>query len=243
MKILHIIDSGGLYGAEIMLLNLVAEQIKMGLKPTIASIGEKGIAEKPIEAEALQRGFAVRKFRMMAGPNLRGAFEVLRFAKSGGYDLLHSHGYKGNIFFGLMPRSIRRLPLVSTLHGYTSTNGFSRMWIYEWLDALSLKFIDRVVLVSKGMLNHPRLRGLSGIEFQVVNNGILLSSDSLDIQSANLINQPFNGLDKNIIEFCQQGFIIGTIGRLSAEKGYDYLIRALHLLVQQGVDARLVNHW
>jgi len=46
MKILHIIDSAGVYGAEMVLLNLVAEQIKMGLNPTIASIGEKNIPEK-----------------------------------------------------------------------------------------------------------------------------------------------------------------------------------------------------
>jgi hypothetical protein len=65
MKILHIIDSGGLYGAEVMLLNLVAEQIKLGLDPTIASIGEKNIDEKPLEAEALKRGFKVKKFRMI----------------------------------------------------------------------------------------------------------------------------------------------------------------------------------
>ena len=52
MKILHVIDSGRLYGAEVMLLNLVAEQMRMGFDPTIASIGEKTICEKPFEEEA-----------------------------------------------------------------------------------------------------------------------------------------------------------------------------------------------
>lgn len=54
IKVLHIIDSGGLYGAEMVLLNLIAEQIKMGLNPTIASIGEKHIKEKPLETEAIR---------------------------------------------------------------------------------------------------------------------------------------------------------------------------------------------
>ena len=63
MKILHIIDSGGLYGAEMVLLNLVAEQKKQGLEPIIASIGEKGIKEKSLETEAMRRGFRVEKFR------------------------------------------------------------------------------------------------------------------------------------------------------------------------------------
>ncbi len=38
MKILHLIDSGGLYGAEMMLISLVAEQIKLGHQPVIGSI-------------------------------------------------------------------------------------------------------------------------------------------------------------------------------------------------------------
>lgn len=72
MKVLHIIDSGGLYGAEVVLLNLVTEQVKQGLEPIIASIGEKGIAEKPLETEATMRGFRIEKFRMTPGPNYMG---------------------------------------------------------------------------------------------------------------------------------------------------------------------------
>ena len=98
MKILHIIDSGGLYGAEMVLLNLVAEQIKLGLEPTIASIGEKGIVEKPLETEVIKRGFKLKKFRMQPGPDYMGASKILRFAKQEYFDLMHSHGYEGNIF-------------------------------------------------------------------------------------------------------------------------------------------------
>ena len=32
MRILHIIDSGGMYGAEVMLLNLVEEQVQAGVE-------------------------------------------------------------------------------------------------------------------------------------------------------------------------------------------------------------------
>ena len=46
MKILHIIDSEGLYGAETMLLNLAEEQVQIGLSPVIMSIGPKNISDK-----------------------------------------------------------------------------------------------------------------------------------------------------------------------------------------------------
>lgn len=157
MKILHIIDSGGLYGAEIMLLSLAEEQVGQGLEPIIASIGEPGIKEKPLEIEAKKRGLRVKRFRMRPGPNFLGAVEILRFARQEGCELLHSHGYKGNILFGLLPRCMRQIPLIGSLHGYTSTTGFNKMRVYEWLDSLSLRFLDQVVLVNGGYAEAPEI--------------------------------------------------------------------------------------
>jgi glycosyltransferase involved in cell wall biosynthesis len=236
MKILHIIDSGGLYGAEMMLLNLAAEQIKLGLFPTIASIGEKKINDKPLEKEAIRRGINVKKFRMAPGPNLLGAVKLLRYAHMEGFVLLHSHGYKGNILLAFMPKNIRKLPLLATLHGWTSLNGITKMRFYERLDAISLNFIDGVVLVNKGMLKNKRLQKVNAFDFYVVNNGIPFDGTE-GTQLPDPIRQK---LDPSILDFCSCGFVIGAIGRLSREKGYKYLIQALKILVQEGKDARLV---
>lgn len=225
MRVLHIIDSGGLYGAEVMLLNLVEEQREQGLQPVIASIGEKNIDEKPLETEAIKRGIDLKIFRMVPGPNLKGAMEIVAYARRHRFDILHSHGYKGNILLGFIPKPIRRLPLVSTLHGYTSTSGWSKMKVYEWLDLLSHKFIDQVVLVNKGMLTHPKLKKQK-TNYHVINNGIPISS--------------INSSNSKIEGFCKNRFTIGSIGRLSPEKGYKYLMEAFSLLCKEGVDACLV---
>lgn len=229
MKILHIIDSGGMYGAEVMLLNLAVHQAHMGYGVEIASIGEKDNEEKAIETAALKQGLAVRKFRMRPGPNWPGALSVLRHARRHGFEILHSHGYKGNILFGMLPKGIRRLPLVATLHGWTSTRGWSRIKVYEWLDSLSLRFIDRIVLVNRGMLSHPRLRKYGEKRFRIVNNGIAPFPDSLPA-----------AISPSIEDFCKQGYIIGALGRLSPEKGFAYLLDALALLLRQARDVRLL---
>lgn len=234
MKVLHIIDSGGLYGAEVMLLNLVSEQIKLGLDPTICSIGEKNIPEKPLETEAIARGFKIRKIRMRAGPNIIGALKILKFAKDENFDLMHSHGYKANILFGFMPKKIRKIPMVTTLHGWTNTGQNSRMKLYEWLDAKSLKYIDAVILVSKAMLSNSKLRNLKIKNLTVINNGISISKNN----KHNLIST--NNLDADIINFCKGGIIIGSIGRLSAEKGFEYLIDAVPILLKQNVNIKLI---
>jgi hypothetical protein len=59
MKILHIIDSSGLYGAEIMLLNLMEEQRRMNLTPMLISLCDldgrrskkEGLNSLPIQDE------------------------------------------------------------------------------------------------------------------------------------------------------------------------------------------------
>jgi glycosyltransferase involved in cell wall biosynthesis len=283
MNVLHIIDSAGLFGAEIMLLNLVEEQLFQGIKSIIASIGSNSSVEKPIESEAIKRGLRVKSFRMIPGPNLAGALKILAFAKKEGIHILHSHGYKGNILFGFLPRALRGKPLISTLHGYTNTDNFSRMRLYEWLDRESLRFIDAVVLVHRGMIKHPKLTNLRGVNFQIVNNGIPLPEnyDRFDWQGSEQIDKGAESLDKsisldkrylkrkapnkevtapsvsgpacdkairlknksldlNIVNFCKGGLVIGSIGRLSKEKCVHLQVDALELLINKGIDARLV---
>lgn len=228
LKILHIIDSGGLYGAEVMLLTLAREQQRLGLHPIIASIGEKAIVEKPLEIAAREAGIPVKIFRMAPGLNIRGVRDVLAYRTTENFDLIHSHGYKGNILFGFLPERLRKVPIVATLHGWTSTSGFSKMRLYEWLDAKALSFLDAVIVVNKNMLAHPRFPALSEKKIFTIDNGIP-EEFSAKIQ-----------LEPDVVEFCRGEFVIGSIGRYSKEKGFDILLHALHLLLRGGGRAKLL---
>jgi glycosyltransferase involved in cell wall biosynthesis len=230
MKVLHVIDSGGLYGAETVLLHLMTEQRRMGVHPVLASIGIPSDGEKPLEVKAQQCGLEVIPFRMRPGPNWAGAMTILRYAWQEEIDVLHSHGYKGNILFGLLPQLLRRLPLVSTLHGWTSVGGgFSRMGLYEWLESVSLRFVDRVVLVNEGMREYSRLTKLPRKKLAVVENGIPFPVDTFA-----------KVLDPKILDFTRNRFTFGAIGRLSQEKGFDILLEALAGLLRNSSDVQLV---
>ena len=98
---------------------------------------------------------------MADGPNLAGAMRLLALADRERADILHSHGYKTNILLGFLPRRIRRIPLISTVHGYFHARGFDRLRLYEWLDARALRCCDRVVLVHAGM---TALAGLNRLD-------------------------------------------------------------------------------
>lgn len=232
MKILHVIDSGGLYGAERVLLDLVAEHLKLRLQPEIASIGRKGISEKPIEREAKKMNLPLSVFRMRAGPNFAGALRIRDYAFRSGFQLFHTHGYKGNILLGFMPKSFRRLPLVTTLHGYINTGEMNRMRVYQWLDRMALARLDAVVLVSEMMrsnlkLSHPVKNGC-----RIILNGILPAEDSAQL--------PPEPVARDIEAFCENGFILGAVGRLSREKAFHCLIEAFGMIAQSVADMKLL---
>jgi glycosyltransferase involved in cell wall biosynthesis len=230
MKILHVIDSAGIYGAETVVLSLMHEQRAMGLEPRLCSIGHLTVGEKAIETEASRRGFHVEKVRMRNGPNITGALRIIRFAVAEGMQVIHAHGYKADILLGFMPKRVRGVPMVATVHGWTSTKPISRISLYEWLDRQSLKFLEVIILVSESMRPKLKVGGAQGQRIMVINNGL---------QAWQPNNLPSID-DPEISDFCGEGFTIGSVGRLSPEKGYDVLIKALHALVSKGLDVRLL---
>jgi glycosyltransferase involved in cell wall biosynthesis len=232
MKVLHLIDSGGFYGAEKVLLDLVEMLNEIGIHSTVASIGESGIEEKAIEKEGLKRKLDILKIRMRAGLNIYGMWKLINWAIKENYSILHSHGYKGNILAGLFPIRIRKIPLVVTLHGWTSKKKYSKLGIYEWLDSCVVKYADSVVLVNHSMEGHSKIDKIDKHKISVIYNGIKANhEESFD----NNI-----GIDRTLIKYCKEGFVIGSIGRLSKEKEYSSLINAFYQVKGDLINPRLV---
>ena len=238
MKILHVIDSEGLYGAEVMLLNLAFEQRKIGLRPGILNMRLCECDGHSLGDEARKMGLEFHALPLRSGIEVLETFGIIRFAQINGYALFHTHGYKPNILLGLMPKRFRKLPLVSTLHGWTSTERFTKLRFYEWLDFISLRFIDAVVLVNRAMKCYTRLRDCNALNLYVINNGIPIPESTCHPNNGQ--GSTSSDLDKTIIDFCKKGFTIGSIGRLSTEKGYRHLIEAVASLVRKGLDVHLV---
>lgn len=225
MNIFHIIDSAGMYGAEAVLLNLMEAQRGMGLSPFLLSLGNMHAGTKDIEIAATNRKLHVSTLRFRDGLNIAGTFELLNIARRKEAHIIHSHGYKGNILLGLLPRRLRNIPTITTIHGWTATRLLSKIYIYEFFDALAMKNLDTVVGVSESIFSKRRIKCL-GLKPTIINNGI----KTLAFEKG-----AFSREYPAIASKCSEYFQILAIGRLSPEKGFDILLTAIASLVSDNI--------
>jgi glycosyltransferase involved in cell wall biosynthesis len=221
MRILHLIHSEGVYGAELILLYLAREQQRRGHQVTVGSMRDPGTPQTPFEALAARYGVSIVPLRIPPRPTpaVRGA--LLGCARELQAQLLHSHGYKANILLGLVPGGARP-PVVTTLHGWTTTAGFSRLRLYELLDRRAIGRLEAAVVVARSMLELPALRALPAAKRHLIENGIPPRATRLADLEAQGVPPPPAALT----QFMVRAPTLLAVGRLSAEKDFSLLIEA-----------------
>lgn len=221
MRILHLIASEGVYGAERILLYLAREQQRHGDAPFIASFSKPGAEPPALETLASSLGIPVVPIRVGRIPTPQLVRGLLDRAHASHPDVLHSHGYKANILLGPVPRRIRG-PMVTTLHGWTAAHPYSALSLYERLDRWAICKVDAVVAVTRSMLSLPSLQRVALSRRHLIENGI----PPLEIRLEDLQRREAGSLPRAVIDLMAGAPALVAIGRLSAEKGFGNLIEA-----------------
>src|SRR5262249_1676010 len=135
-----------------------------------------------------------------------------------GINLVHSHGYKSDIYALLACRRMG-LPLLATSHHWTHQTRTVRF--YEFLDGLTLRRFDAIVAVSKVIAGELREAGVPADKITVIDNGIDLTPFN---SAAPVLKSELNATDQ---------LLIGTVGRLVAQKGMIYFLAAAQQLLKE----------
>jgi glycosyltransferase involved in cell wall biosynthesis len=225
MKVMHVIDSSGVYGAEVMLLNLMSEQLSFGTTPLLLSFVGRDVTRHELIDETQRRGLGAVSFRVDGWGGYGAARRMIDLAHVHGVDVIHCHGYKGDILLGMMPRARRAIPVVSTIHGWISVRKFTKIWLYCMLDKVLLRRLDAVVNVSSSAST------IGGVQRFVVENGIPeLAFNTKQVLETDQVVRDLRG----------QGCLVGTVSRLSEEKGIEFFIESIGLLADRELHVKAV---
>lgn len=235
MRIVHVIDSGGMYGAETVVLTLLAGLLDRGLQAELISTGNTGQGGDHLFEAATHRGIPASAYPLGQLTAFGRALPLLRKIRADGPALLHTHGYKATVLFGGQPRWLRRLPVVATVHGRITGKPWSRQRVYEKLERIALGRVDRVVAVSEEMVRTWHFDDLYRSRLRVIQNGISLTTphgEELDEANAEV-----HGVVKG---FASKGPTFLVIARLSPEKGVDAALRVFRTISVRNKHVRLV---
>jgi glycosyltransferase involved in cell wall biosynthesis len=103
--------------------------------------------------------------------------------------------------------------------------------LYYRIDQLCLPRYERVICVSDDLLETCLAAGVPARNCVLLENGI----DAAEYARRRTVIEA-----KSALGLPTDGFVVGAVGRLSAEKGFDVLIRSTHALVSRGLDVHLV---
>jgi L-malate glycosyltransferase len=127
--------------------------------------------------------------------------------------LLHTHGYRADVIAGAVAGA-HRIPLVSTVHGFTG--GAQRNRLYERIQLLVLRRANAVIAVSKPLAERLADAGISPDRIHCVLNAFRPPVTTLARSAA-----------RERLGIARDTLTAGWVGRLSREKGADVMLDAL----------------
>jgi glycosyltransferase involved in cell wall biosynthesis len=225
MKVLHVISSGGMYGAEAVILNL-SRVLREGPHASVLGVFSNSAnpnlqLHQAATAEGLESH--VIPCNGQVDRTTIGAIRVL--VQQTGADVVHAHGYKADIYVCLALRG-RGVPLVSTCHTWYDTDRV--VSLYGKVDRLVLRRFARVVAVSDEVKHRLLGAGVREDRIRIVRNGIDLRPFARAIPSPAEAKQP------------ERDLVLGLVGRLAWEKGVDVFLAAVARVASEFNAARFV---
>jgi glycosyltransferase involved in cell wall biosynthesis len=225
VRVLQLISSGGYYGAENMLLNLAQSQKSIGCDPCLLLFYNVHQPNVALYERARSRGISVRMLRCEGRADLRAIREIREYIRTDQVDLIHTHGYKADLYGYLAARGEAK-PIVATCHNWVG--GTAALGIYNRLDRMALRKFNGVAAVSNAVAAQLR-------DARIAENKIHTIANGIDIEKFCGAEPAWFGSSPDAKQKT-----IGIVARLDLQKGFEYLLQAIAGLTSTHPDLRLV---
>lgn len=227
MKVIHLIGGGDEGGAKSHVLQLIKELGKT-IEVTLVSY-RKG----PFHNDAVAMGIDARIIR--TGNVILDIKKTLDLIKSGNYDIIHSHGAKGNMMASIIKR-LTGIPVVTTVHSdyrLDYMHSLVKRYSFGLINAIALRRIEYHVSVSNNFKEMLVSRGFNPQRIYSVYNGI-----PFDNEIPPYTRKEF--FDRFKVPFPLDCVLIGIMARLHPVKDHETFLRAAAEVVKVNPNARFL---
>ncbi len=209
MRIVYVINSLGMGGAERQALNLAERMALRGHAVALLTLLARKQEEWPTGLPV--HYLDMRRTAWSFAANLVHARSFLRTFRP---DLLHGHSFQANLFARLLKAQVPRAAVVSTIHNVYE-GGARRMAAYRLTDV----FACRTTAVSQAAANRfVHMKAVPGRKCVALPNAIDISGFTPDPERRARMRAAMGAA---------AGFVWLTAGRLVPAKDYPNLLRAL----------------
>lgn len=220
MKVLHLIGGGDVGGAKVHVLSLVKELSK--------HIDVKIISFRPgiFADEACEMGINIEVVK--SGNFIKDVKKVAHIIKNEGYEIIHSHGAKANMF-ALIAKRLTHLPTVTTVHSdyrLDYMHSIYKKLSFGSMNAIALRFIDYYIGVSSNFKQMLITRKFNPDRIFKLYNGM-----DFNKELKNYSREEFS--EKYNLKLKEEDIVVGIAARLYPVKGINTLIDAAALAIKK----------
>ena len=229
MKVLHLITGLGVGGAELQLRSILQHTRHDADVITLYNPG-------PVADMIRSDGGQVRNLGMTRNTELGALIRLRRMIAEGGYDVVHAHLYRSQIY-GRPAAWLAGTPVVvSTEHSIGETH-LERRKMTLGVRALYLateRFSDATIAVSATVHDRMAKWGVRPRRMTVIPNGVDLGRVAFDQADRDRIRAEF-GLGAT-------EYVVGVLGRLDPNKQFDMVIEAAAPLLDASTRLLIVGN-
>ena len=208
---LHVLAPGAVGGLESVVRMLAEGQQQRGHRVAVGLVVDESTEPHPLVESLRGAGIAVREVPVRPRAYLAERRRIHELCEALGPTVVHTHGYRADVLAASAARRAR-LPVVSTVHGFTG--GGLRNRLYEWLQRRALARADAVVAVSRPLGEGLARSGVPANRIRLIPNG-WSGAPPMSREAA-----------RQALGLGPEAVVIGWVGRLSGEKGADVLLAA-----------------
>lgn len=218
-KILHVITSLGLGGAENLLLSYLKNLDKNKFSFYVCCL-----RDKPDDLSFEISEYAqIINLKMKSKFNPLVVFRLLKVIKRIKPEIIHSHLFQARIYTTFAHLLYRRGVLITHKHSIVNPR---KHHIFMLLELVAIMFNKKVIAISESVK-----QSLCKYEF-IPREKIFVLTNSIDYLK-------FNEASKNKTYLIDKSIVIGTVGRVEREKGINYLLLAMEIILKQHPYAKL----